>query len=569
MRKKILLALAVLILIACAPTPAVAPTIVPPSAAPLTPNTPPTQSVSAPSPISQSPNLASPTRVIVIGFDDWSMADIQTKMPNLWAFMQKGAVDVTSHHSDLPQRSAPGFASIASGQYPDHHGVINNSFIANQPRTGFAYWDNLAKRTPPTLISESPWVAFNRAGWDVGAIGWNGLALEERADVNAYLGLDVGNDLDQYWGIAIHRKDGRAQFGAAEIPELHAEFADGWKNGWAGPPRKSASVTLPMATAMLKAGVPFVFVYVENTHGRCGATPQSCQSDLANGTFDDLLQADDAAFGKFFSDLTNLNITLDNTLFVFTTDEQDHYLANYAQIVDTTDLQPAIAGSGAGLFYGPDTDAIGATLVARKGVQFIATREAIKALHIVNGADARTPTIVAFSDADYYFNRGACAACGRWNHATVHPDIISWLALVGPGIKRGAIDGYSDHTDIIPTIRAALGISSVLDVDGLPIFSAFDRATSTDLLQAREEHKQLNAPLGKFGLAILKISTEGVRGGPAARAVADARIAQLAARRDALIAELRPALDGAKQFSPDQIADLLKRAQMLIEEAGK
>lgn len=525
----------------------------------------------SPTPISQSPNLtiSSPTRVIVIGFDDWSMVDIQAKMPNLWAFMQKGAVDSTTHHSDLPTRSAPGFASIASGQYPDRHGIVNNSFIINQPRAGFAYWENLAKRNQPTFISNPPWVAFNRAGWDVGAVGWQGLALEERADASAYLGREVSSlELDQYWGIAIHRKDGKLQAGVAEIPELRAEFADGWKNGWAGPPRKSASVTLPMAKAMLQAGAQILFVYVENTHGRCGATAPSCQSDLANGTFDDLLQVDDAAFGKFFSDLEKLNITPANSLFVFTTDEQDHYLANYAQIIDTTDVQPSIAGS-AGLFYGTDADAISATLAARKGVQFIATREVMKALHIATGADARSPTVIGFSDPDYTFNRGACSTCARWNHGTISPDIHSWLALVGPGIKRGAINAYSDHTDVLPTILAILNIAPAPDLDGVPIFSVLDRSTSDDLLQLREAFKQLNAPQGKFGMAILQVSTQGARAGTAARAAADVRIAQLGAKRDALISEMRPGLDGAKQLTHEQFLDLLARAQALMDEAGK
>ncbi len=555
--KKILTAFAFFLLItSCAPAPA-------PTA--------------ASSPISQSLNLSvsSSPRVIVIGLDNYHIDDIQAKMPNLWGFIQKGAYTTNTHHTDLPSRSAPNFASIASGQYPDHHGVPNNSFLLVQPRAGFAYWENVAKRTPPTFTSEPPWVAFNRAGWDFGAIGWQGLALESKEEASAYLGRDVGSALDQYWGIAIHRKDGKTEAGTAEIAALRAQFADGWKNGWDGPPRKHAPVTLPMATAMLQSGVPIVFVYVENTHGRCGAAAALCQSNLANGSFDDLLQADDAAFAKFFGDLEKMSITPANTLFIILTDEGDHYLANYAQVIDTTDLQPSIAGA-AGMFYGSDADAIGAALASRKGVQSIATREAMKAVHIASGADARTPTLIAFSDADYIFNRGACSNCGRWNHGTIHPDITdSWLALIGPGIKRGAmtnattVDSFTDHTDIIPTIRAFLGISSSGDVDGVPIFAALDRATSDDLLQLREAFKQLNAPLGRFGSAILKISTQGALGGPAARAQADTRIKDLKSRHDALVAEMRPALDGAKQLSRDQVLDLAKRAQTLMELAAQ
>ncbi len=81
--------------------------------------------------------------------------------------------------------------------------------------------------------------------------------------------------------------------------------------------------------------------------------------------------------------------------------------------------------------------------------------------------------------------------------------------------------------------------------------------------------KQLNAPLGKFGDAILKISTQGVIGGPAARVQADARIKDLVAKRDVLIAEMRPAFDDSKQLSHAQVFDLLKRAQALMEQAAQ
>ncbi len=516
-----------------------------------------------------SPNSTLPTRVIVIGLDNYHIGDIQAKMPNLWGFIQKGAYATNTHHTVLPSRTAPNFASIASGQYPDRHGIPNNSFLLVQPRAGFAYWENIVKRNPPTFTSDPPWVAFNKAGWDVGAIGWQGLAIENKEEASAYLGRDVGNDLDQYWGIAIHRKNSKAEIGVAEIVALRPQFADGWKNGWDGPPRKHAPVTLPMATAMLQSGVPIVFVYVENTHGRCGATAASCQSNLANGTFDDLLQADDAAFGKFFGDLDRMGIAPANTLFVITTDEGDHYLANFAQVIDTTDLQPSIAGS-AGLFYGSDADAIGAALATRKGVQSIVTREAMKALRIASGADARTPTLIAFTDADYVFNRGPCSNCARWNHGTIHPDITdSWLALVGPGVKRGAMNSFTDHADIVPTIRVLLGIPTSSDMDGVPIYPALDHSTSDDLLQLRDMFKQLNAPLGKFGDAILKISTQGVIGGPAARVQADARIKDLVAKRDVLIAEMRPAFDDSKQLSHAQVFDLLKRAQALMEQAAQ
>ena len=518
------------------------------------------------------PAPAKPTHVIVVGLDNYHGEDVQRAMPNLWGFLQQGAWTLNTHHTVLPTRTAPGFASIASGQYPDRHGAIYNSFQApaGTARVGFAYWENLAKLSPPPFLSDPPWVAFNKAGYDVGAIGWQGLVIENKQEAQGLIGREpTAAELDRYWGLAVHRKDGKAEIGTADIRALREVAPDGWLNGWAGPPLKSASITLPLATALLRSGVPVVFAYVENTHQRCtGTTPQSCGGNLGKGSFDDLLKADDAAFGAFFADLTKLGITTANSLFVITTDEEDHYLDGYAKVIDTTELQPAVNGA-AGLFYGAGADALGEALKARTGIQAIATKAAMKAVHIPT-SDARTPTYVAFSDPDFYFNRGACSNCGRWNHGTINPDINDfWIGFVGAGVKPGKLGAFTDHPDIVATVRYALGVPPTPDLDGVPVFPALSRRTSDDVLAARDAYKQVNAPLGSFGAAILKLSTAGVRGGPDARTKADARIVDLVARRDAIVTELRGAIDGSAPRTSDAIKDLVKRANALIDEAGR
>ncbi len=524
-------------------------------------------------PADETPRVS---HVVVIGMDNYHLDDIQAHMPNLWNFLSHSALSADSHHPDLPTKTAPDFSSIASGQYPHHHGAINNTFLTPgsppESRVGFAYWENLARRSPAPFLSDPPWLPFNRAGWDVGAVGFEGLVLETREEVNAHLGRPPDSPLDnaardQYWGIAIHRKNGTAAFGTAEIPEIKKEFPKGWEQGWAGPPRKHAATTLRMTTLMQAAGIPITFSYVENVHGRCtvGAQPP-CQFDLLADTFVDLLEADDVAFGKFFDDLAALGITPANTLFVITTDEGDHYLPDFARSVDMGDLQPAVLGSNA-LFYAADADRLAAELAARPGVNFVATRNAMRALHIADGSDARTPTFMAFSDPDSTFTRGVCRTCFRWNHGNIDPDITDiWIALRGPGIHSGPLTGYSDHVDIIPTIRAALGLANTADTDGIAITAALE-GSDQRLVELREVFKQLNAPLGRFGQGILTISTQGVLGGPEARAMADEGIADLADRRDVLVAKMRAILDGVEPAEPDRVRDLVQEANGLIAES--
>jgi hypothetical protein len=454
---------------------------------------------------------------------------------------------------------------MLSGQYPDRHGVINNSFMLPGFRAGFSYWENVAKRTPATYLSSPPWRLFTQAGMDVGAIGMNGLVLEGADEVKAHLGLNrnpTQRELDLYLGVAVHHADGTDALGTAEIPAIAAEFPDGWVNGWAGPPHKHAAITLRMATDLLAAGVPVVFTYMENNHGRC--TPTACMGDQLRGSFDDLLQADDAAFGRFLSDLAGLGLTTDNTLFVITTDEGDHYLPNFATSIPTTDLPgPITLGSNA-LFYSSDANGVATGLRDRAGVQYVATRAAMSALHIAGGGDARTPTFMVFTDEDHTFSRPPAA---RWNHGNVNPDVTDiWLGLAGPGIRPGSLDAYTDHADLVPTILALLGLDGSPQIDGVPITPALAGFDDEGMLALREAYKQINAPLGAFGRSLLDISTAGVFGTPDDRAAADARITDLAGKRDALAGQMRQVLDEGNADN-GQIRKLLMAARELIVEA--
>ena len=88
----------------------------------------------------------------------------------------------------------------------------------------------------------------------------------------------------------------------------------------------SPSQTLGYLAAMLEAGVPVVYGYIEDAHDN-----HSLPSD-PDGTFGPgeagyvaQLKKYDTAFGKFFARLAADGFTKDNTLFVITADENDHF----------------------------------------------------------------------------------------------------------------------------------------------------------------------------------------------------------------------------------------------------
>jgi len=93
------------------------------------------------------------------------------------------------------------------------------------------------------------------------------------------------------------------------------------------------SQSLGYVAQMLEAGVDVVYFYIEDAHDNHVSSTQftNCPTNV-DGTFGPgeatyvcQLQAYNKAFGQFFARLKQHNITPQNTLFVFTADENDHF----------------------------------------------------------------------------------------------------------------------------------------------------------------------------------------------------------------------------------------------------
>src|SRR5438876_400185 len=162
--------------------------------------------------------------------------------------------------------------------------------------------------------------------------------------------------------------------------------------------------------------------------------------------------------------------------------------------------------------------------------KYLADPVEMKLLHMVTADPARTPTFTMFADPNYFLFAGApncTAACiavqsgFAWNHGDVSPDInTTWLGVVGPGVQHLGINKSicADHTDIRPTMMALLGLKDDYQHDGRVLFELM---TNKALPKAVREHlsdyeklariyKQINAPVGLFGLTSLAISTQAL-----------------------------------------------------------
>jgi hypothetical protein len=217
-------------------------------------------------------------------------------------------------------------------------------------------------------------------------------------------------------------------------------------------------------------------------------------------------------------------------------------------------------------------------------------------LHMLTGDPLRTPTLVDFLDDDYFGFTGAAnctspcvTAPGSWSHATFAwnhggytPDIVRiWAGLVGPGVQHRRNDAtWVDHTDLRPTILTLSGLSDDYHHDGRVITEILDakavpqslRAHKATLQRLGAAYKQINAPLGRFGLDVIEINDAAVRATDEARyAQLAAALQQLGADRTTIAAGMRTLLEQAA-FGDDSINEqeakrLIAQAEVLLARA--
>jgi hypothetical protein len=325
-------------------------------------------------------------------------------------------------------------------------------------------------------------------------------------------------------------------------------------------------------------GVPVTFTYLTDVHDS-----QTTGAGLGPGSaeYESQLKSENAAFGTFFTDLAKHGITKENTLFVITADEGDHFvggapspkncngitiLCTYKNVgeVDgnltgmlaakgvTTPLD--IAADSAPILYvhgqPSRTDSAVRTLERTaamltaddlatgktvKAINYAADPVELKLLHMVTGDPKRTPTVALFGNTDLWLSSGSdytnsvpascdaaltCEPSGQdaWNHGDVAEKInTTFLGLVGPGVQHQGVNNavWSDHTDIVPTMWDLLGLRGDYAPDGHVLAevikpSALPKALSQNealVVKLGELYKQLNAPVGAFGLDTLDVST--------------------------------------------------------------
>jgi len=342
-------------------------------------------------------------RVVYIIFDNVHLrrdnpnvpSDLE-QMPNLLNFLKKGVVS-GNHFTPLISHTADDILTGLTGVYGDRHGSpVSNSFGIYKAdnssavfQTSFVYWTTTTAQSHPeagenlpVLLNENgknapaPWVAYTRAGCDVGAFSLNGLAIENKTDIANIFGSSVASTAatQDYEGVAVHCAKGSSLCSNSFAkPDLLPDEPGGYsgfsalygninvqpvispngpvtdldgivitdpfsnKPGFPTDFDPSATASLGYAAKMLEAGIQVVYTYVADVHDPHHLDVPNAGAGNPNGGhaygpgeagYVAALKAYDQAFGNFFSRLKAEGIDASNTLFVVVPDENDHFVGS-------------------------------------------------------------------------------------------------------------------------------------------------------------------------------------------------------------------------------------------------
>ena len=537
----------------------------------------------------------------------------------------------------------------------------------------------------------APWVPYTRAGCNVGAVSIANIELENvTSDINNVFGPNSSEAQEaksnhnqavaDFEGVAIHcasgdplcsstnggepdvlpqEPNGYSGFSAlyghkfvapvispgSPLNDLDGNLITDNSNppnvGFPGFGGIDAAQTLSYVASMQEHGVPITFAYISDVHDNASFenshAPAVCFTDPEQGGLgpgDVCHNAEAAAyneaFGKFFARLAADGITKDNTLFVITADEGDHFAGgpptpancdgihvpctypagdlgeidtNLPDILDKQDA--GLTGTGIDLhfdmaptFYLDPAGSAGAREFERAAAQlttvdpfngqtinlarYLADPVEMKLLHMVTGDPQRTPNFVMFGNPDYFFQTSGSPdfvvnPAFSWNHGGVDPAINrTFLGLVGPGVAQQGIQDaiWSDHTDIRPTMLLLTGLTDDYSHDGRVLVEALRssalprslRNSEFNFILLANAYKQITAPVGFLGLTSLSVSTRALAGDDDTYNNLEGKLTTLTQQRDALAAQIIQVLEGA-EFNGKSID--LKTTISLIAQAGQ
>lgn len=126
-----------------------------------------------------------PRTVVVVSLDGlrWDYPSLYS-MPNFDDISLSGVSAVM--RPCYPASTYPNHYSIATGLYPEHHGIINNRFWDKAKDTLFSYTDTLTRNEPAYFKGEPIWDTAERQGVRAATVYWVGAGLQSPDSLKSY-----------------------------------------------------------------------------------------------------------------------------------------------------------------------------------------------------------------------------------------------------------------------------------------------------------------------------------------------------------------------------------------------
>jgi alkaline phosphatase D len=364
--------------------------------------------------------------VVLVSFDAfrWDYPQIYNT-PNLNRLAAEG-VKADRLISSFPTNTFPNHYSIATGLYPDHHGLINNTFFAPDLNLLYRIGDRSAVENPDFYGGEPVWITARKQGLKTASFFWVGSEAPVKGMHPDYW---KKYDSNVTWEQKIDTVVKWLSYPEEKRPELITLYFDE-----------------PDATS----------------HDFSPVSPET------RAVVNDL----DSILGILRADLSKLPIAGKINLIVLSDHGMTHVSSeryiNLKKIVPDRMITSLWGGNPVYLIKPAEgkTDSILFLINNSRGVK--AWRKNELPARWNYGTHPRIPEIVAVADSSWYVGTRPMVGTlngGAHGYDNMNPDMFSVFYAAGPAFKKGAVVPELHNVDIYNLICGILGIKPA-DNDG-------------------------------------------------------------------------------------------------------
>jgi predicted AlkP superfamily pyrophosphatase or phosphodiesterase len=342
--------------------------------------------------------------------------------PNLSALAADG-VRAKALRSAFPTLTFPNHYSLVTGQYPDHHGMVNNTMV-DSALGKFGISNKEAGRDGRWWDGGEPiWVTADKQGLRTGTMFWPGSEAE----------------------IHGHRPDYYIPFDGKLTADQRADQVLAW-------------LDLPAD----QRPQFFTLYFDQVDHQGHDHGPDSAEVN-------DALRTTDAAIGRFVEELKKRHL-YQSTNFVIVSDHgmtavDDSRTVMLDKLVDLNSIDLVTAGVIAGLNpkAAHKAEVEKALLAPHEHMQCWRKAEIPARLHY--GSNARVPALICLAEDGWmietqaYFDRpNRHVMAGEHGYDNADPNMRALFIAHGPAFKHGLVVAEFDNVNVYPLLTHILGI---------------------------------------------------------------------------------------------------------------